>query len=105
MSRKPMDWWEREHVQKKIASGEQLDAYAWPGGYPIIYVDGQNEILCPDCANKIIADYDPDDDPDGYWKTQEFPQTFYIHYEGPPEFCNCGAEIESAYGDPWDTED
>jgi hypothetical protein len=59
-------------------------AYAWPGGYPIIYVTDDADILCADCAakegDKFLAD---------------------IHYEGPPEYCaDCGKEIESAYGDP-----
>ena len=29
----------------------KLDAYAWPGGYPIYYLCADNGILCPACAN------------------------------------------------------
>lgn len=31
-----------------------LPAYAWPGGYPIIYLDGNNKVLCATCATKEI---------------------------------------------------
>ena len=30
----------------------ELDSYAWPGGYPIYYLDTDNCMLCPPCANK-----------------------------------------------------
>lgn len=74
-----------------------LPAWAWPGGYPILYVDRQNSCLCPKCANKSIADFD---------ELPAFkPVRWYIHYEGPPEQCDqCCAQIESAYGDPFEQE-
>jgi hypothetical protein len=28
-----------------------LEAFAWPGGYPIYYCDKENSILCQSCAN------------------------------------------------------
>lgn len=68
-----------------------LPAYAWPGGYPIYYLDGHNSLLCPDCANKCLAD-----------EVEKFrPVACDVHYEGANLTCDdCGAEIESAYGDP-----
>lgn len=27
-------------------------SYAWPGGYPIYYVDNDNNVLCPTCASR-----------------------------------------------------
>ncbi len=33
-------------------SNGQLSSYAWPGGYPIYYLDGESGVLCPKCANK-----------------------------------------------------
>lgn len=78
---------------KKLYRNEDgsLPAYAWPGGYPIIYLTKQNAHLCPECANKTEKDpnhYDPVEASD-------------IHYEGPSMLCeDCGTEIESAYGDP-----
>lgn len=68
-----------------------LPAFAWPGGYPIFYLDRDNSILCPDCANK--SDKDDDEIP------QFKPIACDIHWEGEPLQCDhCNAEIESAYG-------
>ena len=62
-----------------------LPAYAWPGGYPIFYLDRDNSTLCPDCANA-------DESGAEAWDT---------YLEGPTIHCDeCNAEIESAYGDP-----
>jgi hypothetical protein len=71
----------------------KLPAYAWPGGYQIIYLDRGNSVLCPACANK--SDTDPDELP------QFKPVAGDIYYEGPTIQCDqCNADIESAYGDP-----
>lgn len=35
-----------------VEVGEELPAYAWPGGYPISYLDAENNELCADCANR-----------------------------------------------------
>ena len=79
------------------SSDGKLPAYAWPGGYPIIYLDREDSVLCADCATKSLDD--PDEVP------QFKPVAAHVHYEGPSEFCGqCGAEIESAYGDPAETE-
>ena len=64
-----------------------LPAYAWPGGYPMYYVDDEGNILCPRCANKndeysaeLIA-YD-------------------ANWEDPDLYCdNCQERIESAYAE------
>jgi len=79
----------------------KLPYYAWPGGYPLLYVCGDNEVVCPECANgendaeEFNTSQPIGDDPQ--WDIW----TYYIHYEGPPEFCaHCNKEIESAYGDP-----
>jgi hypothetical protein len=71
----------------------KLPAYAWPGGYPIVYLAKDNGILCPTCANAYTPDRDNQD--------QLEPVAYFVHYEGPAEQCeNCNATIESAYGDP-----
>lgn len=63
-------------------------AYAWPGGYPIYYVDAGNNVLCPDCANREDEYADPVTDSD-------------VNYEDEGLYCDdCGAKIESAYGEP-----
>jgi hypothetical protein len=74
-------------------SDGKLPAFAWPGGYPIVYMARDNGILCPACANAYNQERDNPD--------QLEPVAFFVHYEGPTEQCeNCSATIESAYGDP-----
>ena len=64
----------------------RLPAYAWPGGYPILYVTAGGAVVCPDCANGDSTD--PVVASEVYW-------------EGAPVPCDdCGKPIESAYGDP-----
>lgn len=63
----------------------QLPAFAWPGGYPIMYFTQDGSTVCPDCANKDDTS-DPVKAGDVYW-------------EGEPMECDdCGKPIESAYG-------
>jgi hypothetical protein len=73
-----------------------LATYAWPGGYPIIYIDvsgpediGQHgDVLCAECAwHAIVRD--------------DTPMARDCYMEGPDEYCaDCGVAIPSAYGDP-----
>jgi hypothetical protein len=68
-----------------------LPAYAWPGGYPLIYLDGEDNTLCPECATKSL----------GHTVEHFRPVACDVYYEGPTIYCDdCNAEIESAYGDP-----
>lgn len=73
--------------------GGKLPAFAWPGGYPVVYITRGSEILCADCATEQIATgNDTNDDP---------VVTADVHWEGPDETCaNCNKSIPSAYGDP-----
>jgi hypothetical protein len=67
-------------------------AYAWPGGYPIVYVCHDGGEICPTCANAECRDKSADD-------SQWAVVSAFIHYEGDPIICeHCNAEIESAYG-------
>jgi len=69
-------------------------AYAWPGGYPLLYTTADGSLLCPACANSDGQEDDPDD-PQWHIVAQD------VIWEGPPTYCDhCSAEIESAYGDP-----
>ena len=79
-----------EHIKNE--QGE-LPAYAWPGGYPILYYDMDNCTLCAKCA--INSMNDPDE-------LEQFkPVAYEVYYEGPVMNCEqCNAEVESAYGDP-----
>jgi hypothetical protein len=82
-------------------SDGQFSAYAWPGGYPIVYIMEDEGILCPACANgkngsdATIKSSDCPDDKQWHIIGAD------IHYEGEPIICDhCNAQIESAYGDP-----
>jgi len=73
----------------------KLPSYAWPGGYPIVYITGDGGVFCPDCANSEPQCTDPESGSDWLIVTHE------IYYEGPVIFCdNCNGTIDSAYGDP-----
>jgi len=76
----------------------KFPAYAWPGGYPIIYVCADGGVLCPDCANgENGSEASESSDAPSDWRMEGTD----IHWEGAPELCDhCGAIIESAYGEP-----
>ncbi len=81
----------KAEVRKQFGNDEtgELEAYAWPGGYQIIYITSDGAIVCPKCAN----DEDVSDD----------IVAGDIFYEGATEQCaGCNEMIESSYGDPED---
>ena len=68
-------------------NGNLFISYAFPGGYPVFYLDASDVVTCPNCANKaneygfeiIAAD---------------------VNYEDPNLYCTCCNErIESAYAE------
>ena len=83
-------------VGRKPAVG--LPPYAWPGGYPIVYIDEYNNELCPDCANDFVRELANETDPDERDMITKVTM-WYLHLEGDTVFCSeCNAETESAYG-------
>jgi len=71
-------------------------SFAWPGGYPVVHVLHDGEILCADCVNDPSNPVHEGGENDG-WRIEGSQ----IHYEGPDEICaHCGKVIPSAYGDP-----
>lgn len=77
----------------------KLPHFAWPGGYPILYMTKDCGTLCPACANGENGSEatNPECQDDPQWQIVAFD----VYYEGPSLFCDhCNAEIESAYGDP-----
>ncbi len=80
-----------------------VDAYAWPGGYPVIcLVQTSNRfhceegVWCPNCANQAAWSISEDEDPDTLTLV-----AVDVHWEGEPLECEvCGEDIESAYGVP-----
>jgi len=65
-----------------------LPAYAWPGGYPLFYLDKENNVLCPDCANRDVD------------QSQEVIAAD-VNWEDDALYCDdCSRRIESAYNEP-----
>jgi hypothetical protein len=48
-------------VERMYLDNGKLDAYAWPGGYPIYYLDRRGDVLCPKCAQAIFEAVRADD--------------------------------------------
>jgi hypothetical protein len=77
----------------QLESGK-LQAYAWPGGYPLFYCayDENNDtsILCPDCANSETGN------------TDSLLRIFAadVNWEDVSRYCDhCEKSIPSAYGE------
>lgn len=72
-----------------------LDAYAWPGGYPLYYVTSDGAALCPDCVNAEIASIDGATKGDG-WNVVGVD----VNWEDAGMTCeHCSKRIESAYAE------
>lgn len=69
----------------------KLSAYAWPGGYPIFYLDAESSVLCPKCAEKSRTD-----------DVEKFrPIAADCNWEDASLYCDqCSKRIESAYAEP-----
>lgn len=84
-----------------IDAADPFPSFAFPGGYPILYVTDDAETLCARCVNDLSNPIHFTGDKDG-WRVDGAT----IHYEGADEHCaHCNAVIESAYGDPYADED
>ncbi len=89
------------HCEETANGGCEYPAFAWPGGYPIVYYTADNAVLCPDCANGKNGSEAGSKHEDPQWRLVACD----VHWEGPPETCeHCNAQIESAYGEPDDEE-
>lgn len=80
---------ETKAISKLRATGinGQLPSYAWPGGYPVYYIDSNDWVLCPDCANQ--------NDEKGNGSKLS---CYGINWEDNELYCDdCGTRIESAY--------
>jgi hypothetical protein len=78
-------------------SDGSLPAYAWPGGYTIVYVMGDGAVCCADCASGKNGSEASPHAIDAAWRVVGY-QT---HDEGPDEHCiHCNTVLASSYGDP-----
>ena len=84
----------------------KLPYYAWPGDYPLLYYTVDGGTLCSACANGengSLASELLDKDCPNDW--QWLLVALDVYYEGPAVECDhCGCFIESAYGDPYESE-
>lgn len=75
----------------------KLEAYIWPGGYPLFYivVEGRDEtIMCPECATDTKREYHADGEHRAITILQD------ANWEDPDLHCEaCGRRIESAYAE------
>ena len=82
-------------------SDGRLPAFAWPGGYPLLYLTADGGALCPSCANGPDAnrvDLDAACSDDDQWRIIAYE----INWEDDNLPCDhCYAFIPSAY--PADT--
>lgn len=89
---------EENAAREAAGLGKRKEHTAWPGGYPIIYVDAcEGRGTCPDNdpGSVLCSDCATDHEDKGGKVAPD------VHYEGAPEECSsCGREIASAYGDP-----
>ncbi len=81
-----------EKFDLKLNGQGVLDAYAWPGGYPLFYIDKQASVLCATCATAALKD--PHE-----WDYNK-PIDFDVNWESKALTCDvCEQAIPSAYGD------
>jgi hypothetical protein len=65
-----------------------LPSWAWPGGYPLFYLDKGGNVLCPECANREVDQ-------------SQAAVACDVNWEDPDLHCDdCGRRIESAYAEP-----
>lgn len=88
---------------RKTVDSEIFPPFAWPGGYPVIYIDSNGDELCAKCARLFVLydGFDPSRDDDVPFSEICKTNTIVadIYYEGDPIECAaCNITIESAYG-------
>lgn len=89
------------NLPEKMENG-LYPTFAFPGGYPIIYLTADNAVLCPDCANGLNGSEASPDHDEKMWRLVACD----VHYEGQPETCeHCQFQVHSAYGDPFEDDE
>lgn len=72
------------------ANNGVLPAYAWPGGYPIVYYCEDAAEVCPTCAQLVVTTAEQ-------WSFEIID--YDVYWEGETIHCShCNKPIESAYG-------
>jgi len=73
---------------------DQLPAYAWPGGYPIVYYTGEQEPLCHKCATEELDELSNGDE---YYRDYDGLQWYDINYEQHEHCASCNLHMPGAY--------
>lgn len=88
---------------KKSLQGVRLrelarNKYAWPGGYGLLALMGDNQIVCADCIKenyRLVLDATIT----GHDREWFFSESF-VHWEGDSLQCaHCGRELPPEYSD------
>lgn len=67
-----------------------LYKYSSVGCYPLFYLDGNNCVLCRDCAQASLSAEE----------SRDRPRAYDVNWENPELFCElCDERIESAYAE------
>jgi hypothetical protein len=94
----------RKRVRRSLGmevNRKPLDSFAWPGGYPLVYLFADGGALCPDCANANIEELDramtePRRNSHGGWRVDGVEP----NYEDTDLHCDhCHKRIPAAYED------
>lgn len=81
---------------------QELNKFAWPGGYTILYHFTQSTnteilVLCWECATEATKGIKENN---SEYEDYKLHSTF-IHWEGESLWCDdCGIELPSEYGNP-----
>ena len=73
---------------------EEVQMYAWPGGYPIFYLTRKGNVLCPECA------FEQEREEDSFQDELDPIEAHDVNWEDPTLYCDeCCERIESAYAE------
>ena len=72
-----------------------LPRWAWPGGYPLVYVDADGACLCPSCANEEDEERHLSPDDDGCLQSPVV--SYFVNYEEEIYCDGCGSPQLGAY--------
>lgn len=76
-------------------SDDKLPAYAWPGGYPIVYYTRVGEPMCPECATKELDELS---DGDNIARWDHDTLAYYeVNYEDTHYCVECDTVMHGAY--------
>lgn len=75
----------------------KFPAFAWPGGYSIVYYTADCALLCAKCANGENGSEAELEHEEKQWRLEHSD----VRWEGPTEQCeHCNADMPTEYGDP-----